>query len=325
DEHFTCFQFAYDWRRDNVENAQRLHAYLLDRKAYVMAERARRYGGTPDDYADVRFDIVAHSMGGLIARYLLRYGDADVLDTDTPPEPTWTGAELIDRLVVVATPNAGAALAFTQLAWGYQPAAMLPSFPPAIIGTFPSVYQLLPRDRHAALVNAHTDEPIDPLDPAVWIANEWGPANPNQADVLANLLPDIPGADARRAIAIDHLTKSLHRARRFQAALDAPADPPPSTTLHAFVGDAEPTPRTLAYDPDTGRITFAASAPGDGSVARYSALLDERQSIDVDWQPRLVSPIDWSTVMFLFDDHLGLTQSPEFTDNLLYLLLESPR
>ncbi|MEM9252894.1 MAG: hypothetical protein AAGB29_11145, partial [Planctomycetota bacterium] len=150
DEHFTCFQFAYDWRRDNVENAQRLHAYLLDRKAYVMAEYAQRYGGSPEDYADVRFDLVAHSMGGLIARYLLRYGDADVLAADTPPAPTWAGAELIDRLVVVCTPNAGSALAFTQLAWGYQPARFLPDYPPALIGTFPSVYQLLPRARHAA-------------------------------------------------------------------------------------------------------------------------------------------------------------------------------
>ena len=25
DHHYTCFQFDYDWRRDNVENAARLH------------------------------------------------------------------------------------------------------------------------------------------------------------------------------------------------------------------------------------------------------------------------------------------------------------
>ncbi|MEO0963926.1 MAG: hypothetical protein AAFY08_02300 [Planctomycetota bacterium] len=325
DDHFTCFQFAYDWRRDNVENAKRLHDYLLDRKAYVMAEYAKRYGGSPEDYADVRFDLVAHSMGGLIARYLLRYGDADVLAADTPPQPTWAGAELIDRLVVVCTPNAGSALAFTQLAWGYKPAMFLPDYPPALIGTFPSVYQLLPRARHDALVNAHTGSPIDPLDPDAWVTNQWGLANPNQVNALADLLPDTPDDDARRAIAIDHLSKSLTRARRFQAALDRPASPPPGTTIHAFIGDAEATPRSLAFDPATGQITFAQHAPGDGTVARYSVLLDERQSVDTPWQPRLVSPIDWSTVIFLFENHLGLTQSAEFTDNLLYLLLESPR
>jgi len=41
-----------------------------------------------------------------------------------------------------------------------------------------------------------------------------------------------------------------------------------------------------------------------------------------EWSPRLVSPIDWSQVMFLFRDHLELTKNPEFTDNVLFVLLE---
>ena len=64
DEHFTCFQFDYDWRRDNVENAQRLHRFILDRKQYIQRELRTRYGVERDD---IRFDIVAHSMGGLVA------------------------------------------------------------------------------------------------------------------------------------------------------------------------------------------------------------------------------------------------------------------
>ena len=40
---------------------------------------------------------------------------------------------------------------------------------------------------------------------------------------------------------------------------------------------------------------------------------------------RLVSPITWSYVLFLFSDHLGITKDPAFVDNLLYFLLESPR
>jgi len=65
DDHFTCFQFDYDWRRDNVESAARLGRFIEAKKAYVSAEMAKRYGVKN---AEVKFDIVAHSMGGLVAR-----------------------------------------------------------------------------------------------------------------------------------------------------------------------------------------------------------------------------------------------------------------
>jgi hypothetical protein len=39
---------------------------------------------------------------------------------------------------------------------------------------------------------------------------------------------------------------------------------------------------------------------------------------------RLVSPIDWSRVLFLFTRHLQLTRDPAFSDNMLYFLLEAP-
>ncbi|MGB0717444.1 MAG: esterase/lipase family protein, partial [Phycisphaerae bacterium] len=72
-EHFTCFQFDYDWRRNNVENARRLHEFILDKKAYIQDELKKRYD---IENADFKFDLVAHSMGGLIARYYIRYGPA---------------------------------------------------------------------------------------------------------------------------------------------------------------------------------------------------------------------------------------------------------
>ena len=40
---------------------------------------------------------------------------------------------------------------------------------------------------------------------------------------------------------------------------------------------------------------------------------------------RLVSPIPWTDVMFLFSSHQNITNDPFFMDNLLYILLEKPR
>ena len=100
----TSFQFAYDWRRDNVENARLLHRFVLEKKAYVENERRKRYGNNIDP---VRFDIIAHSMGGLVARYYMQYGDADLPADGSTPTATWAGAEHVQRLVLIATPNAG--------------------------------------------------------------------------------------------------------------------------------------------------------------------------------------------------------------------------
>jgi hypothetical protein len=79
----------------------------------------------------------------------------------------------------------------------------------------------------------------------------------------------------------------------------------------------------LAADRGTGELTTLTTSPGDGTVLRTSALLDER--VGGEWSPVLRSPIAWRHVMFLFSDHLGLTKDPAFTDNVLYLLLEDPR
>ncbi len=43
-EHFTCFQFAYDWRLDNVENAKRLHNFIIEKSAYIKEQFKKRYG-----------------------------------------------------------------------------------------------------------------------------------------------------------------------------------------------------------------------------------------------------------------------------------------
>ena len=91
------------------------------------------------------------------------------------------------------------------------------------------------------------------------------------------------------------------------------------TELHLVAGDADNTPDRVRIERNTGKARFDGTIPGDGTVPRYSALMDER--ITSEWKPMLVSPIDWSSVNFFSSDHIGLTTDPGFADNVLYLSL----
>ncbi len=321
DDHYTCFQFDYDWRRDVVENARRLDDFLADRRAYVQQQIERRFGVRDPQ---VKFDLVAHSMGGLIARYYLRYGAADLPADGSLPPVSWSGAGSVERAILVGTPNAGSVKALSELVGGIRFSPLLPSYPPAVRGTRPAVYQLLPRPRHGAVVDANDPaEPLDVFDAGLWERMGWGLADPDQARVLEMLLPEVGDASSRRRIALDHQRRCLERARRLAAALDVPAGPPDGLSLYLVAGDAIATDAVVAVDDSGGGVSVVERRPGDGTVLRSSALMDER--VGRTWSPLLVSPIDWRGVFFVFADHLGMTRDPAFSDNVLYLLLEDPR
>jgi len=317
--HFTCFQFAYDWRRDLVESAQALDRFIKAKEIEVQREIFKRYGVRR---SSVKFDLVAHSMGSLVARYYLRYGAADLPEDGSLPPVTWEGAKHVEHLVVIGPPNAGSVETLTILVDGLKPAPLLSTYPAAIVGTMPSVYQLLPRSRHRPLLDVKGQPVPDVFDPALWERHGWGLADPSQANLLAKLLPDIADAQERRRVALDHQRKVLARAKQLTAALDVPAMPPPSIRLLLVAGDSMSTMSTAQIQPN-GKLKIVAYAPGDGVVLRRSALMDEREEKKLG--SRLASPIGWSQVLFIFSDHLGMTKDPAFVDNILYFLLESPR
>lgn len=317
-DHFTCFEFAYDWRRSNADNAGRLHAFMLERKEEVAREIERRYGITDHE---VRFDIVAHSMGALLTRYYLRYGGAPLPALADVPPPTWAGAELVERAILVAPPNAGAPQILDDLLEGKDLGFLLPHYPAALLGTLPSVYELMPRPRHQRVVDA-SGEAIDALyEVETWEERGWGLADPDQDEVLRRLLPEVEDVTARRRIALDHLRKCLDNAKRFALALDRPAAPPSGLQIDLIAGDAHPTPSRVRIA--RGDFEVVERGPGDGTVLRSSALMDER--VGGVWQSRLVSPVSWQQVVFLPSSHIELTKDPAFIDNLLFTLLEAPR
>ncbi|MGB5702537.1 MAG: hypothetical protein WBM48_06955, partial [Polyangiales bacterium] len=74
----------------------------------------------------------------------------------------------------------------------------------------------------------------------------------------------------------------------------------------------------LRVDRRTGKIDWAASEAGDGTVTRSSALGYSRTNPDA--APR-VQP---DSVHFNDAEHLPMVGDPEFLDQALYLLLEAP-
>lgn len=319
ENHFTCFQFPYDWRKDIAANALALDRFVAQKKAYVEREIARRYGIEQE----VRFDVVAHSLGGLVARHYLRYGGERPAD-ERAPEPTWAGARHVERAILIGTPNAGAVEAFMQLTRGVKFAPLVPRYQAALIATFPVAYQLLPRARHGVFVEPGTPERRieDILDPMLWRQRGWGLASPELDELLGWLLPDVADPAERRALAMATQDRHLRRARAVQAALDVPSKPPAGTEIYLIAGDSHETPAAVSIGSD-GAIEVVRREAGDGRVLRTSALMDER--LAGPWQPTLVSPVAWEDVLFLPSRHLGLTKHPSFIDNVLYRLLEEPR
>ncbi len=321
DEHFTCFQFDYDWRRDVAENSALLDEFIREKQAYIRGEYARRYGITD---ANIQFDIVSHSLGGLLARYYLRYGAQPLPEDGSLPVLDWAGAANVQRMVFVGTPNAGSAFALRDLVDGHQLSRFLPYYPPAALGTMPSIYQMLPRPRHHTLVDARQPtRPFDFYDPELWRRFQWGLADPKQDAVLRELMPEIVDREARHCIALDHQRKCLLKARQLHQALDIPAAPPPNVTLHLFAGNSIETPSVMSVDVPTGKLKVAWREAGDDTTTQKSAVMSEHPAGSGSQRP--FSPIQWTRVTLLPTSHRNLTSDPVFTSNVLELLLNTPR
>ena len=284
----TFYVFAYDWRHDNVTNAR-----TLVRRVQQLKSKLQR--------PDLKFNVVAHSMGGLIARYAAMYGDVDLPEGDGPIQPTWIGAAHISKIVMIGVPNEGSADAFATLVEGYSITEGLRRRVPLLnkltaedVVKTPSVFQLMP---HRQVVR-FLDENLQPLeidlyDPEVWKRYGWSALySPEFRRRYAETL----GTNGRGEELDAYLAAILKRARRFQQALDSVENTNSPVILLAIGGDCEETLNALVilrdqkrnrwltlvrpreYRTASGlkiskkRVTQAMYAPGDGRVTRASLL-----------------------------------------------------
>jgi len=312
--HANAFEFGYDWRKSMDENAIKLAEFIQQLTRFIQMHKG--------NHNPVKFDIVAHSMGGLIARYFLRYGE-QLLPDNALPVLNWAGSSQIERVVIIGTPNAGSLFALERLLVGFPSTALTPGYDPIVLGTMPAIYQLLPRLRHQTFKRSDGDDSsANFLDVNFWIEMNWGLADKTKDTILAKLLPGIETSKKRRETALEHLEKCLKTALNAQLSLDSYVTRPEHIKKFAFVGDNVPTPLLATAKKGDKELTILKKGAGDGTVPRASVLFDDR--VGSEWSAKIQSPLKWDNVVFLSSNHIGLTKDPLCIKNILYTLLERP-
>ncbi len=222
----TLYAFAYDWRASNLQSALKL-------KDYVDKEFPNR---------TQKVDLVAHSMGGLVARiYIQSLG----------------GSDRVHSLVMMGTPHRGSANVFKTLdeGWGFWrnlAAGGIPTIRETML-SFPSVYQLLPsypnccgwKDQQGRITY------FDSTDEAAWKRFSWLPAELNSSS-------------GRQALAtyLDE-ARTIHRLMQAQM-------PATVRTANIVTGLIDTQWKTF-FDPNTGKFNGTTDFAGDGTVMEWSA------------------------------------------------------
>ncbi|MCW5700492.1 MAG: alpha/beta fold hydrolase, partial [Rhodospirillales bacterium] len=234
----TLFVFPYDWRQSNFVSAKQLADFV---------------DATPQ-LKDHRFNIVSHSMGGLVSLiYLHRHG----------------GNDRVKYLVTLGTPHLGSLLAFSNL---LGEADLKLTLLEQLVGkatlrrvlfSFPSLYELMPHYVRACLVTDGEDVPengtCDLLSDDLWRAIE---RKPGMQDVLPK-----------------QLATYLEGGRNLRSLTCAPM--PPGVTTFRFAGTRISTFAQVLVDSSKTRPVEWNFLDGDGSVAEYSAACGDPASTEI--------------------------------------------
>lgn len=318
----TFYVFPYDWRRDNVESAR-----LLIRQI----ETLKRKLGKPN----LKFNVLAHSMGGLIARYAAMYGNADIPGGKITP--TWAGSRHFDKIFLLGTPNGGSVDSINALLNGFSYVGgglnlpFIQNINRFDVFTIPSIYQLLP---HEGTLKVY-DEKLQPMtvdiyDPATWETYNWGIWKDD--DYQKKFTP------AELENVRPYFDAVLERAKRFQMALDALSSRKVPIEFYLVGGDCKETQNAFILrrnekkdrwitmfkaesftNSDGEKITAEQLKPllfgvGDSVVLKRS-LTAEQLTANGGAQ---ILPV--AAEIFQCEAHTRLVTSPEVQDKLLSLL-----
>jgi hypothetical protein len=219
-------EFDYDWRLSNFDNAVLLKQTV---------ERAAGPG---------QVDVVAHSMGGIIARiYFQSLG----------------GNEKINNLIMLGTPHRGSAEIFERLKDGFD------NWPSVLSGglneiqktilSFPSTYQLLPIYSECCAFKSHAGTRyVDILAPETWKSISI-PDDYKVGEYSNTLITYLADADKLKKLLLSPIT----------------IDPNELPRIRYIANGFVDTWSRVFFDPNTGLVIDNTTEPGDGTVLLFSA------------------------------------------------------
>ena len=315
------YVFTYDWRHDNVKSARKLHHFI---------QQIKQDHNNPD----LKVDLVAHSMGGLISRYYLRYGTTDVLnDNDFPINQQ--GAEHVRRVILLGTPNLGSVGSVHSFITGLR--IGLRTIPTEVLATMPSIYQLFPHNINSWVINIDGETlDRDVFDRHIWERFQWSIFDPKVRARIVSKFEDTDTGQAYLETLENYFEKHIERARRFLWSLTVPIDNP-QYELIVMGGDCDLTPARLLIEEVKGEsvtrlkpseirkpkpgVDYEALMlePGDGTVTKASLLARDVLDPTIERHKYSFFPIDYP--IFLCEDHGTLTSNINFQDNLLNIVL----
>ena len=263
------YSLSYDWRQGNFDTVKLL-AKLVD--------KIRAQGVT-------KIHLVAHSMGGLVSSYYLRYG---AQDPESAVE-TWEGAHKIDRIVLAGVPFGGSVKMLRDMNVGVKTGLDTSILTAQVLSSFPSSYQLLPGESSGALVNeARQAVPGLIADVEHWKKYHWG-----------LFLEDghMGFTGERETFVRAALKQAANFIGKIQAPTEASSTAPHNKVLY-IVGKGQQTLSRAVWLEGKQRFAFSRSqlkefpdkladslfADGDGTVADFSANAPLSYQLAFRWQ-----------------------------------------
>lgn len=232
--------FTYDWRMDLFAAVQQLDLLI---KKCQQHERS------------IKISIVAHSMGGMIASYYLRYG------TQLPHEAieNWAGAKHIDRVVMAGVPFRGVMSVFRNMQTGVRFGLNHAITNAMAVSSFISSYQLLFCDD--LILNAQL-EPIPGFIDNVenWQRCRWGLFNKKNVSS-----PQV------REQRVNFIQNNLLQGRRILNLINKPAEQAKNTLSMMYIQSQ--------HHPTLGHMVLTQSNDNDGQLIyhdkKYFQLFDQ--------------------------------------------------